>query len=43
VYDASARELLALAERGLVEIVSEHERMVADEKLIDRLRFRRLR
>jgi hypothetical protein len=42
VFDASARELKAMAARGLVEIVDEHSSPVADELLIDRLRFRRV-
>ena len=42
VFDASARELKAMAARGLVEIVDEHSSHVADELLIDRLRFRRV-
>lgn len=42
VYDASARELKALAERGEVEIVSEQTNQVGSELLIGRLRFRRL-
>jgi hypothetical protein len=41
VYDASARELKALAERGEVDIVSEHASLVGREMLIDHLRFRR--
>lgn len=43
VFDASARELKALAERGLIEVTAEHLRRVGDEELIDRLSFRRLR
>ena len=42
VYDAAARELKALAARGLVEIVGEHTTRHADEPLIDSLRFRRI-
>ena len=42
VFDASARELKAMAGKGLVEIVAEHTSRVADEQLIDRLRFRRV-
>ncbi|HEY6086486.1 MAG TPA: hypothetical protein VIV84_01985 [Burkholderiaceae bacterium] len=42
VFDASARELKAMASRGLVEILDEHTSRVADELLIDRLRFRRV-
>jgi hypothetical protein len=43
VYDASARELKALAARGLIEVTSEHSHRLGDEELIDRLSFRRLR
>lgn len=43
VYDASAREIKALADRGLVEITAEHTAFVADEPLIELLHFRRLR
>ena len=43
VYDDAARELKQLAARGLVEIVSERTRQVADEELIDHLSFKRLR
>jgi len=42
VFDASARELKAMAAKGLVEIVEEHTSRIADEFLIDRLRFRRV-
>ena len=42
VFDASARELKAMAAKGLLEIVEEHVTRVAGEFLIDRLRFRRL-
>jgi hypothetical protein len=42
VFDASARELKALATKGLVEIVAEHSSAYANEVLIDRLRFRRI-
>ena len=43
VYDESARELKALAARGMVEIVAERRRELANESLIDRLVFKRLR
>lgn len=43
VYDSVARELKAMAERGLIEIVAEHQRQFSDDQLIDSLRFRRLR
>jgi hypothetical protein len=42
VFDASARELKAMAAKGLVEILEERTTRVADEFLIDRLRFRRI-
>ena len=42
VFDASARELIVMAAKGLVEITEEHTTRVADEVLIDRLRFRRV-
>lgn len=42
VFDASARELKAMADRGLVKIIDEHTSCVANEMLIDRLHFRRL-
>jgi hypothetical protein len=43
VYDDAAREIKRLAERGLVEIVSEHTVQRIDEQLIDHLSFKRLR
>jgi hypothetical protein len=43
VYDASARELKALAERGLIEITAETMSAATDEPLIEHLRFKRLR
>jgi hypothetical protein len=43
VYDDSARELKALAEQGLLEIVTERTVQFADEQLISHLSFRRLR
>ena len=43
VYDAAAREIKQLADRGLVEIVVERRRQLADEALIAHLSFRRLR
>lgn len=43
VYDASARELKDLAQRGLIEVTAEHRHRVGDEELIDSLRFKRLR
>ena len=42
VYDSTARELKRMADRGLVEIVSEH-RASGRDPLIDRLVFRRVR
>jgi hypothetical protein len=43
VYDASARQLKELAKRGLIEITCERTSTVADECLISRLSFKRLR
>jgi hypothetical protein len=43
VYDASARELKAMASRGLVKIVQEQRRHEGPERLISRLTFERLR
>jgi len=43
VYDAVAKELKDMADRGLIEIVSERVSEVARETLIDRLSFRRIR
>ena len=43
VYDDAARELKQLADRRLIEIVSEQTMRHADEQLIGRLSFRRLR
>jgi len=42
VYDAVAREIKQMAQRGLVEIVQEHKSH-AGEPLIDSLRYRRVR
>lgn len=43
VYDSSARELKAMAERGLVEVTREQSHVAGDDQLIDHLSFRRLR
>jgi hypothetical protein len=43
VYDATARELKAMAQSGLLEIAHEETRLVQAEPLIAALRFRRLR
>jgi len=43
VYDASARELKAMASRGLVRIVEEKRRDDGSQELISRLTFERLR
>ena len=43
VFDSSARELKSMAERGLIEVVSEQSRGVGDETLISRFSFKRLR
>ncbi len=43
VYDASARELKAMANEGLLRIVDEHRRSDGFSGLISRLTFQRLR
>jgi hypothetical protein len=43
VYDASARELKAFAQRGRVEIVDESRAPAGGGEVISRIRFRRLR
>ena len=43
VFDATAKELKAMAERGLVRILEERTASGAQEELIDRLSFMRLR
>ncbi len=43
VFDATARELKVMAGQGLIEIIDEHSTRRAEEHLIDRLRFKRLR
>lgn len=43
VYDDSARELKQLAERGLIQVTCEQTTMLADECLIERFSFKRLR
>jgi hypothetical protein len=43
VYDASARELKAMASQGLVKIVEERHRSDGPGELISRLTFERLR
>ena len=43
VYDASARELKAMASQGLVKIVEEQRRDEGPGGLINRLTFERLR
>ena len=43
VYDASARELKAMASRGLVKIVEEQRHADSPGALISRLTFERLR
>ena len=43
VFDATARELKAMADRGLVQILAERTASGAQEELIDRLSFMRLR
>ena len=43
VYDSVARELKAMADEGLLHVVSEARRQGASEPLIGRIRFERLR
>ena len=43
VYDASARELKAMAAQGLVKIIEERRTDDGPEGLISRLKFQRLR
>jgi len=43
VFDASARELISVADRGLIEVTAMHVHLVGSEDLIGRLAFRRLR
>jgi hypothetical protein len=43
LYDASVRELQAMADRGLIEVIDEQSRVVGNEALIGHLSFRRLR
>ena len=43
VYDASARELKAMASRGLIRIVEEQRRHDGPGELISHLTFERLR
>jgi hypothetical protein len=42
-YDAAARELKAFASQGLLRIVAEHTEALADDELISRVTFERLR
>ena len=43
VYDSVARELKAMADEGLIRVVSEDRREGESETLIERIRFARLR
>jgi hypothetical protein len=43
VYDATAKELKSMADRGLLRIVGEHTVGPTDDPLIDKLSFVRLR
>lgn len=43
VFDATARELRLMAQRGQIEILEEHLDARGGESLIDRFSFRRLR
>jgi hypothetical protein len=43
VYDSAAKDLKSMAESGLLRIVDEHVTQSSPERLIDRIRFVRLR
>jgi len=43
VFDSVAQELKSMASQGLVEVVSERQVERANERLIDRFTFRRMR
>ena len=43
VYDAVAREFKQMAQSGLVEITAEHACIANADRLIDALRYRRVR
>lgn len=43
VYDAAARDLKAMADRGLLEVVREQSHLVANESLIGHISFMRMR
>ena len=43
VYDATAKELKSMADRGLLRIVTEHSTGAHDDALIDKLCFVRMR
>jgi hypothetical protein len=43
VYDSAARDLKAMADKGLVRIVREQHRQASEDTLIDRISFARLR
>jgi hypothetical protein len=43
VFDSAARELMAMASEGLVEIVNQGTTRRADQSLIGELHFKRLR
>ena len=42
VYDATARDLKRLADKGMLEVVSEHQSQMGDDWLIDGFSFRKL-
>lgn len=42
-YDAAAKEIKAMADRGLLEIVDEQEALSSGEHLIGSISFKRLR
>jgi len=43
VYDAAARDMMAMADQGLIEVVDFKSSAESAAQLIDNLRFRRLR
>ncbi len=43
VFDSVAQDLKSLADMGLIEVVSEHHAERANERLIDKFTFRRMR
>lgn len=43
VFDSVAQDLKTMADQGLIEVVSERHVDLANERLIDRFTFRRMR